>query len=201
MRNRVSYTTSVPNRVWGGEHNHKIFMRSSYKIVDNQYPYFITSTIVQWIPIFTNSDYCDIVINALKFYQHNKGLKIFSFVLMDNHFHLIAINENLSRIISDLKKFTAKEIIKNLKEDNKEWILHQFEFQKKSHKKESTFQVWQEGFHPIQILSEEIFNQKVDYIHYNPVRRGLIENPEDWKYSSAGFYLKNRRCMIDISNL
>ena len=175
-------------------------MRSSYKIVDNQYPYFITSTIIEWIPIFTNSKYCNILINALRFYQKNKNLKIFSFVIMDNHFHLIAMNENLSRIISDFKKFTAKEILENLKKDNKEWILHQFEFYKKKHKIESNFQVWQEGFHPIQISSQEIFNQKVEYIHHNPVRRGLIENPEDWKYSSAGYYLKNKEGVIDIDS-
>ena len=175
-------------------------MRSSYKIVDNQYPHFITSIIVEWIPIFTSSKYCDILIKALKFYQENKGLKVFSFVIMDNHYHLITENENLSRIISDFKKFTAKEILKELREDNKEWILHQFEFYKKSHKTESSYQVWQEGFHPIQISSQEVFNQKVDYIHYNPVRRGLVENPEDWKYSFAGYYLKDSKCVLEIDN-
>ncbi len=175
-------------------------MRSSYKIVDNQYPYFITSTILEWIPIFTNSKYCDILISALKFYQANKNLKIFSFVIMDNHFHMIAMNDNLSRIISDFKKFIAKEIINNLKADNKEWALHQFEFYKQKHKTESSFQIWQEGFHPIQISSQEIFNQKTEYIHHNPVRRGLVENAEDWKYSSAGFYLKDRKCVIDIDS-
>lgn len=119
---------------------------------------------------------------------------------MDNHFHLIAMNDNLSRIISDFKKFTAKEIIANLKEENKEWILHKFEFYKKAHKTESSFQIWQKGFHPVQISSEEVFEQKVNYIHYNPVRRGLVENPEDWKYSSAGCYSKNKKCVIDIDN-
>ncbi|MBS1514966.1 MAG: transposase [Bacteroidetes bacterium] len=175
-------------------------MRSSYKILDNQYPYFITSTILEWIPIFTNSKYCDILTSALKFYQTNKNLKIFSFVTMDNHFHLIAVNENLSRIMSNFKKYTAKQIINNIKKDSKDWLLHQFEFYKKAHKTESEYQVWQEGFHPIQISSQEMFNQKAEYIHYNPVRRGLVENPEDWKYSSASHYLKDKQCVIDIDS-
>ncbi|CAN5664248.1 hypothetical protein BH10BAC5_BH10BAC5_28690 [soil metagenome] len=175
-------------------------MRSSYKIHNNEYPHFITSTIVEWIPIFTNSKYSDILVNALKYYQQNKDLKIFSYVILDNHFHMVCRHENLSRIISDFKKYTAKEIISSLQSENKTWQLNLFKFYKKEHKAESEYQVWQEGFHPIQISSEVTFNQKCEYIHYNPVRRGLVENAEDWKYSSAGYYLKDRKGVLEIDS-
>ena len=107
------------------------------------------------------------------------------FIGVDNHFHLITSGKNLSNIISSIKRHTAKEIIKQLKIDKKEWLLNQLNYYKKKYKKESEYQVWQEGFHPQFISSNEMLNQKITYIHYNPVKRGYVNNPEHWKYSSA----------------
>ncbi len=55
-------------------------------------------------------------------------------------------------------------------------------------KTRSDYQVWQEGFHPQQIVSQEMLHQKVDYLHHNPVRIGVVQRPEDWVYSSARDY-------------
>ena len=62
------------------------------------------------------------------------------------------------------------------------------QFHKHEHKTDSSHQVWQEGFHPQQLYSEDVLRQKVDYLHHNPVRAGLVERPEDWFYSSARNY-------------
>jgi hypothetical protein len=58
-------------------------------------------------------------------------------------------------------------------------------FYKLDHKKDRQYQFWQEGSHPQQIADERMMQQKIDYIHYNPVRRGYVDKPEDWRYSSA----------------
>lgn len=166
-------------------------MRSRYKAIDEGC-YFITSSIVELIPVFINEKYFTILVNALKFCQDEKGLKIFYYVLMDNHFHMINSGKNLSGIISSLKRHTAREIIKKLKKDNKGWLLDCFLKYKKSYKKDSTYQVWQEGFHPQIISSNKMLIQKVNYIHFNPVKRGLVNEPEYWKYSSA--------CNLDTEN-
>jgi hypothetical protein len=55
-------------------------------------------------------------------------------------------------------------------------------------KARSDFQVWQEGFHPQQIVSQEMLHQKIDCLHHNPVRASLVARPEDWVYSSARDY-------------
>ncbi|MBX7045857.1 MAG: transposase [Ignavibacteria bacterium] len=120
---------------------------------------------------------------------------------MPNHFHAVCQHENLSRIISDFKKITAKQIIKQLENDKKDLVLAQFSRLKKKFKTESTYQVWQEGFHPLEINNQKIFNQKVEYIHFNPVRKGLVKNAEDWKYSSAGHYIKGQDSLIQIDKL
>lgn len=138
------------------------------------------------MPIFTSQKYCDVIIQSLKFCKETKGLKVYAFVIMGNHFHLIASAPELSNTLASLKKFTAKEIFILLKQDNKEWLLSQIAFYKKKHKNESDYQVWQEGIHPQWILNNDILIQKIEYIHCNPVRRGLVDDPGHWRYSSFG---------------
>ena len=133
-------------------------MRTRYRIVEPGSYYFATATIVEWIPVFTRKPYFDIIIESLNFCRNNKGLNIFTYVIMDNHVHLLISGDKLSNIIRDFKRHTAKELIKNLKEDGKEWILSQLKFHKIAYKKASDYQVWQEGFHPKEIYSEEVLN-------------------------------------------
>lgn len=176
-------------------------MRSRYEIYNNEGLFFITSTIVEWIPIFTSSKYFDIVIDSTKYCQDNKGLKVYAYVILDNHFHMIVKDDSLSETMKSLKSYTAQKIVEQLQDDRKIWLLNQLEFYKLKHKKESSHQVWQESFHPQEILTDEMLEQKIDYIHFNPVKRGLVTEPEHWRYSSAGFYYTGTNGLIKIDNL
>jgi putative transposase len=160
-------------------------MRSNYKIYDNQSIYFVTSTIIEHIPIFLNENMFRIIIDSLVHCQTEKGLKIFAYVVMDNHIHLIVSNPKLSDVLRDFKRHTARKIISLVQSNSSNWLSYQFEFRKKKYKDKSNYQVWQEGFHPQQILNSDMFIQKIEYIHYNPVKRGFVDMPEHWKYSSA----------------
>lgn len=173
-------------------------MRSRYKIACPKSTFFITSTIVEWVPVFTSEKYYNIIINNLKFYQINYKLIIFAYAILDNHFHLIISNENVSKTMQSFKKYTAKEIIENLKNDGRIDILKKFEYAKKDYKTTSKHQIWQEGFHPKEIFNEKELWQKIKYIHMNPVRKGLVEKPEDWKYNSAVDYLTDEKGLIDL---
>jgi REP element-mobilizing transposase RayT len=164
-------------------------MRTRYKITENDYPYFITFTTIEWIPIFTRKPYFDVAVNSLDYSRKNKGMGLIAYVIMDNHIHLIVSCDQLSKVIKEFKSFTAREIIKAAKDEGRSWLLNQFNFYKHTFKNDSNFQVWQEGFLPKQIMSEEMLFQKIEYIHNNPVRIGLVERPEDWIYSSAKNYL------------
>jgi putative transposase len=164
-------------------------MRSRYKIAETASPHFITCTTVEWLPVFTRPTYLDIITASLIFCRQHKGLRLHAYVVLDNHLHLIVSADNLSQVIQDFKRHTAKEILAAANQENKQWLLRQFEFYKGIYKKKSQHQVWQEGVHPQAITAEDMLKQKLDYIHYNPVRLGLVDRPEDWRYSSARNYL------------
>ena len=99
----------------------------------------------------------------------------------------------LSSVLSDLKKFTAQQLLDQIARERREWLLHLLERGKAAHKTRSQYQLWQEGFHPQAIVSDEMMLQKLEYIHHNPCQPHwlLTPLPEDYKWSSAMFYEKN----------
>ncbi len=159
--------------------------RSRYKIFENEYPYFLTCTIVNWLPLFGFERITKMVLDSLHFLQKEQRLKIYSYVIMENHLHLIASAEDLSKEMGDFKSYTVKIIIKLLEEEHSEFWLSQLRLHKAEHKRDSEYQFWQEGNHPQQIYCPEMMRQKIEYIHNNPVRRGYVDEQTDWRYSSA----------------
>ena len=176
-------------------------MRSIYKILNQEGLFFVTSTIVEWLPVFNSDKYYSILIEAIRFSQIEKNLKLYAYVLLDNHFHLIVTGDDLTNIFKSIKGYTAKEIIKQLRLDQNDEFLNHFRINKQKHKVKSEFQVWQESFHPQEILTDSIFQQKIDYIHMNPVRRGLVKEPEEWKYSSAGYFAAGIEGVLHLNGL
>jgi REP element-mobilizing transposase RayT len=114
---------------------------------------------------------------------------------------MIVAGNNLSRTLQSLKRFTAQKIINLAEKQGKVWLLNQFTFYKKGYKTQSKNQLWQEGFHPELIINDKMLIQKIDYIHYNPVKRGYVDKPEFWKYSSARNYIFNDHSLIKLEML
>ena len=164
--------------------------RSRYKVIysDNQ-PHFVTSTIINWIPVFCQAEIAQIVLDSLSFMQREKRLALHGYVLMENHLHLIVTSSELSTQMRNFKSFTARSIIDLLEKNQVTNILDQLAFYKKLHKKDQKYQLWQEGFHPQAILDEAMLLQKLEYIHNNPVRRGYVDDPACWRYSSYRNYM------------
>jgi REP element-mobilizing transposase RayT len=154
--------------------------------------YFVTDTVVDWVDIFSRPRYKNIILESLQFCQAQKGLLIYAWVLMTNHLHMIVgANEDnkVSDIMRDFKKFTSKEILRVLKTDiqesRREWMLNRFEYAGRNDKKIKNYRFWQEGNDAQEIFLQDYFNQKLNYIHQNPVRAEIVNNPEDYRYSSA----------------
>ena len=88
-----------------------------------------------------------------------------------------------------IKKFTSKEIISNLKADiqesRRDWMLNRFEYSGRNDKKIKNYRFWQEGNDDQEIFLQDYFNQKLEYLHQNPVKAEIVNNPEDYRYSSA----------------
>ncbi|SHF74632.1 REP-associated tyrosine transposase [Flavobacterium defluvii] len=171
-------------------------MKEGYIIRDQRLPHFITPTVVDWIDIFTRQCYRDIVIESLKYCIENKGMILYGYVIMSNHIHLIIQSENgkLSDLIRDFKKFTAKNIlekIQNSPESRREWMLERFKLATQSHSRNKEYQFWQYGNHAEEIYTNEFMWSKLDYIHLNPVKAGLVVKASDYIYSSASNYLND----------
>ena len=174
-------------------------MRSRYKVKESGIPYFITSTCVDWIPIFNNESYAELLLENISFYQAKYDMIINAYVIMPEHFHMITSCNDLSKSLQSLKSYTAKKFLEMLRKDKEQNILERLRVCKAPHKRKSEYQFWQEGFHPKQISNNLILQQKIEYIHLNPVKRGLVERAEDWRFSSAGYYKTEKQSDIIIT--
>ena len=164
--------------------------RSRYKFFsDENGPYFLTCTIINWLPLFGFPEIATIILDSLKFLIKNERIDLHGFVIMENHLHLVATSQDMSKEIGNFKSFTARSIIDFLEEYNYHQILAQLEFFKKRHKIDQRYQFWEEGSHPELIFNPEMLSQKLDYIHYNPVKKGYVDEPVHWRYSSYRNYL------------
>jgi REP element-mobilizing transposase RayT len=172
-------------------------MKEGYVIRDQNLPHFLTITIVNWIDVFSRKIYRDCVIECFDYCIKNKGMILYSYVIMSNHIHMIVqSNEGkLSDLIRDFKKYTSKTIlekIKTEKESRREWALERFKLATESHSRNKNYQFWQLGNHAEEIYSEKFMWSKIDYIHFNPVRAGIVLNPQDYIYSSASNYIDGK---------
>ena len=168
-------------------------MSTGYQICDQEGLYYLTIQVVDWIDVFTRQIYRDIVLDSLRYCQQNKSLQIFGYVIMSNHIHLIANSPigELSATIRDFKKFTSKQILNTIEtgnESRKEWMLNRFMFNGQKHSRNERYQFWTHENHTVQLFSPEFTQEKLHYLHQNPIRAGLIAKPEDYLYSSARNY-------------
>jgi len=169
-------------------------MRAGYAIRDQSLPHFLTFQVVDWVDIFSRQVYRDIVLESFSFCRKEKGLQIWGYVIMTNHVHCILCStiNNLSNTIRDFKRFTATHILEAVQletESRRDWMLKRFEFAARSNVRSSKYQFWTHENHPIELQSAKFINQKLNYIHQNPVRAGFVKQSHEWLYSSASNYL------------
>ena len=146
--------------------------------------------------VFTRKSYKDVIIESLEFCIQKKGMILYGYVIMSNHIHLIVQSDRgkLSDLLRDFKKFTASSIldkIQNESESRREWMLERFKMATKTHNRNKNYQFWQYGNHAEEIYSVKFLWSKLDYIHLNPVKAGVVEKKEHYMYSSATNYINN----------
>jgi putative transposase len=163
--------------------------RSRYQIFDKEAPHFFTATIVAWLPIFSYPEFAKIVLDSWRFQQQERDFRLYGYVIMENHVHFIASAPDLSDCVHRFKSFTARQIVDGLQERGYQTLLAELQYFKARTKTDQQYQLWQEGSHPQQIGSDEMMIQKLEYTHNNPVRRGYVDDPVHWRYSSARNYV------------
>lgn len=178
-------------------------MPTGYQIDNQSGLYFLTLQVVDWVDVFSRKIYRDIIIDSLRYCSAHKGLQVRAYVIMSNHVHLIfnALDDNLSDVLRDMKRFTATSILKEIEqhpqESRRDWLMKRFEFAARRHKRNSLHQFWTHENHAVELVSAKFIRQKCSYIHNNPVRAGWVANPSDWLYSSASNY-ENKLSLIDV---
>lgn len=162
--------------------------RSQFSIYEEHYPYFISSTARGGLPLFSIPVIADILLDNLIYLQVQRDVTLYGYVVMENHFHAVVQGIHLSEKLRLTKSYMARCIVDTLIMLNKSRHLEDVRFRKLRHKYRSDYQIWEEGFHPVQISTDELMSSKLDYIHFNPVVRGYVDHPVHWRYSSARNY-------------
>lgn len=168
-------------------------MSDKYKAYELGELYFVTVTVVDWADLLTRPIYKEIIIESLKHCQSSKGLHVHAFVIMSNHWHAILSTDQirLSDIMRDIKKHTSKVLIRTMTEINesrRRWMLRKFGFAADRVRKGVNYKVWKDGFHPVHLHTNRMIEDRVNYIHQNPVEEGYVYEAEHYVYSSARDY-------------
>ena len=157
--------------------------------------HFISFATVEWMDVFTRPLYKKVIIESLKYCQEKKGMILYAWCLMTNHMHMILSTDgknNQEAIIRDFKKYTSKKCLDLIKTNNSEsrrnWMLWMFSSAGKKNSNNSNYQFWRQDNHPVEIDTNELMDQKLEYIHNNPVVEGIVDKQEDYVYSSARNY-------------
>ena len=173
-------------------------MSRKYKFHDQHKMYFISYAVVSWIDVFIREDYRKVWIDSARYCQDNKGLEIYAWCLMTSHAHMIIGTSGMpmENIVRDMKKHTSaqlkKAIADNMQESRREWMLEMMKQVGKQNSNNTNFQFWQQHNQPLEIKNHSMFIKCLDYIHMNPVVAGFVNRAEDWIYSSADGYAKNK---------
>ncbi|WP_378187732.1 transposase [Aquimarina sp. W85] len=169
-------------------------MSRNYKFHNKSGVYFVSFATVYWIDVFTRERYVSILADSIRYCRKVKGMEVYAYCFMPSHVHLVfrSRNEDPSGLLRDFKKHTAKKIIKaieeNPQESRKEWLLSMFKKAGKNNATVTNQQFWQQHNKPIELWTDKVIQQKIDYIHDNPLVAGFVTDPVDWKYSSARNY-------------
>ncbi|MCD6063078.1 MAG: transposase [Flavipsychrobacter sp.] len=147
---------------------------------------FFTATILQWKPLLADDRYKKIVMDSLKFLVENKRIYLCSFVIMNNHIHLIWHITHPHReqdVQRDFLRYTAQMMLKNMRAGKTDTI-EQFRVDAKDRK----YQIWERNALSVPLRTEAVVVQKLSYIHQNPVRAGMCSDMIEYHHSTARFY-------------
>jgi REP element-mobilizing transposase RayT len=153
--------------------------------------FYVTFSVVEWLPVFVSEASCKIVTESLNFCHHRKGLRIYAYVIMPTHLHAIMFHtsflaEPLERVLTDFRKFTGRQ----LAEFTNSHLPACFgDTLRAAAGGDREHRVWQPSRHPEQIETERFWQAKLDYLHANPVRKRLVRRADAWRFSSASQWL------------
>ncbi len=180
-------------------------MSRNYKFHNPNGTYFVSFAVIEWIDVFSRNEYKKILLDSLEYCQLNKGMEINAWCIMTNHMHLVFRSVGIKKpqyILGDFKKFTSKAIVKAIKsnpnENRRDWLLSRFKASGAKKSNVTTYQFWRHDNHPIELWGNKVIDQKINYIHQNPVKKNWVTNPEEYIYSSAKDYAGEKGVLDNV---
>ena len=167
---------------------------SSGPFLDPTQPHLMTCTVLHWIPVFTREETVRIALDGLA-YLGGEGLEVYAYVVLDNHLQLIARSPNLDKTMWHFKRTTGRQILKYLADHDVRVMLDRFAFHRRAGQDERDVRFWQDSLHPELIINDAMMRDRIQAIHENPVKRGYVDLPEHWRFSSARDYAGQRGLM------
>ncbi len=169
----------------------------------NEHFFFVTTTVVKFTPIFSDTRFCDILISNIKHYQKKYKFVVLGYVIMPSHFHwIVQVNPEygtISEIMRDIKKFTAWQIFDLAKKEDEYKMEINIFSQAAAEIKDQARKLWTKRFNDEVIRNQEMFWTKLNYIHNNPVKAGLVLKVEEFKYSSARDYIYSDHSILEVN--
>ena len=157
---------------------------------------------MEWKNLFSTPEYATIILDSLAWLQQQKQILLFAFVLMPSHLHIIVKPEKdtIGEILQQFGSFTAHEILKKLRKDDRQGLINVFHESKRDSRHEHS--IWQD-IQAKNIYSIDFLWQKMEYIHQNPMAKNwkLVKNRTDYAYSSAGYYDDGKKPVIRITDI
>ncbi|MFZ2447324.1 MAG: hypothetical protein WAW37_13280 [Syntrophobacteraceae bacterium] len=176
-----------------------------YRIQPDAAVYFVTYSVVDWLPVFVSEAACRFITDSLDYCHEHKSLRINSYVIMPTHMHAIVFDENfnperLRRSLEDFRKFTGRSLSDFCAQHMPPCFNGAL---RAASTVDRNRRFWQPSRHPEGIQTEKFWKQKLNYLHDNPCRKGLVMAAHHWRFSSAGYYISDGRTKgeIDISAL
>ncbi len=163
--------------------------------------YFVTTTVAEFAHVFTEDRYCDILVRNISHYQEKYRFKILGYVIMPSHFHWIVEVQpeigTISDVMRDLKKYSAWDLMDALEKNGRKDLIGLFKGAAEGNPRQKR-KFWMERFDDEVIRNVKMLRTKLNYIHYNPVKAGLVVEPEDYKYSSARNYVRSDHSVLFV---
>lgn len=164
--------------------------------------YYITASVNKFVKIFTEKRYLEIILKNVDFYRHKFGFKLLAYVIIPDHLHLLIVTKQnrvkeVSNMMRDFKRVTSRLLSTQMEKDNKTKWLQAFRLDIPS-KRNGEYKIWQERYDDFTVYSSTMITTKINRIHHNPVKKGLVQKPEDYLYSSARNYAFNDHSIIKV---
>ena len=171
-----------------------------YRIHADAALYDLTTSVVEWLPVFVSQASCQIVTESLSFCHRVKQLRVNAYAIMPTHLHMIVFDadgdsERLGRTLTDLRKFTGRQLSDYCAQHAPRYFAETLRAQAVADRER---RFWQPSRHAEAIRGERFWRQKLDDLHANLCRKGLVLSPEHWRYSSARWHISGDSQPVDV---